>query len=666
MSEFNFAGSCWGLLLSAGLLLVLLQGASVAEPGVVSNIKVTSGNVEDVSSIESWKAALIKPGMSDEEKALAVWETVVKFRHQNSPPKEFRQIDDGDYCVHDAIKTFNVYGYGMCCCAASNVKSLARAAGMPARGRALHAHSLPEIFYDGSWHMFDGSFVNWFRNADGEVASFDDIFESVSPWYQMNRDFRGQRGKLQEFMQNGGWRAGPAVLASTDFIDEDGMLPGLTHGWHSLMAVYDGAINHPYEFGYSQGYRVNVRLRPGERLVRNWSNRGLHVNMDGAGGTPTLDGRVGEGYLKYAADYGDVAPGRVGNGTRTWTVPLDADVLETCALAFDNLGPGGLREATLCVASPERPGVFVLDMPSSYVYLGGQLRLGYTLGVGGALRVLFSRNNGLDWQEIYAKTGSGEFEQRVDMKPFVHRLYDYRLRFELEGKGTGFNMLNIRHDLQHSQRALPALVGGHNTVTFGAAPADESTVTLEGLPQPDVPRGMISALEYHPALDGVECTDKGFELADDGGTVTFAVETPGDMRRLRFGCFTLVATEDDGWDLLVSFDEGQSWADAGRAGGQVPGISQYVTFAEVPAGARRALVRFRGTRAGAAIIVELRIDADYATPHGGFRPVKVTYTWDEAGEPRSDTHVAETPGETYTITCGESPVMKSLVVELGE
>jgi len=665
MSEFHLAGMSWAIVLSAGILFVLVQAASGAEPSTVCNVKVVSDKIEDVSSIEAWKAAVIRPGMTDEEKALAVWETVVKFRHQNPPPKEFRHGEDGDFCVHDAIKTFNVYGYGMCCCAASNVKSLARAVGLPARGRALHAHSLPEVFYGGSWHVLDASFINYFRNADGEIASFEDIFESVAAWYQMNRDFRGRRGKLREFMKNGAWRAGPPIFTTTDFIDQDGMLPAGTHGWHSLMTVYDGEINHPWEFGYSQGYRLNVRLRPGERLVRNWSNRGLHVNMDGAGQAPDLDGRIGEGDLKYADDYGDIAPGRVGNGTRQWRVPLEAGVLERCSLEFENLRQGGLREPALCTASPDEPGVFVIDMPSSYVYLDGELRLGYTLGIDGAVRVLFSRNNGLDWREIYVKTGSGAWEQTVDLKPFIRRLYDYRLKFELAGKGTGLNMLEIRHDIQHSQRALPALGPGKNTITFSARPADESTVTVQGLPQPEVPYGMISALEYHPALEGVECTARGFEVTEDGGTVTFAVETPGEMRRLRFGCFTLAAAKEDGWDFLVSFDDGANWTAAGRAGGQVPGISRYVTFEDVPAGARRALVRFAGGRAGGAIMVEFRIDADYALMHGGFRPVAVTYLWQEAGERRRHEHVAREPEETYTIECGEAPVMRSLVMEPG-
>src|SRR5678810_1029062 len=66
------------------------KAAAPAAPagGVVSHIKVVSDKIEDVSSFESWKKSFIKDGMTDEQKAMAIWTTVVKFRHQDSPPYE--------------------------------------------------------------------------------------------------------------------------------------------------------------------------------------------------------------------------------------------------------------------------------------------------------------------------------------------------------------------------------------------------------------------------------------------------------------------------------------------------------------------------------------------------------------------------------------------------
>jgi hypothetical protein len=60
----------------------------------------------------------------------------------------------------------------------------------------------------------------------------------------------------------------------------------------------------------------------------------------------------------------------------------------------------------------------------------------------------------------------------------------------------------------------------------------------------------------------------------------------------------------------------------------------------------------------------VRIDADYKQPHGGFRPVKITYVWEEGGLEKKDVHVAANPAESYKITCPSKPEMKSITLEL--
>src|SRR5687768_15520352 len=148
------------LLVLAVLTSVARAAAGAEEPGVVSHVKVLSDKAPDVSSLEAWKRAYIKDGMSEREKALAVWETVVAFRHQDAPPREYLTADA---CVHDPIKNFNVYGYDQCCCASAQISALARFAGLDARGWAITAHSVPEVRVDGKWCMLDASLVNYFE-----------------------------------------------------------------------------------------------------------------------------------------------------------------------------------------------------------------------------------------------------------------------------------------------------------------------------------------------------------------------------------------------------------------------------------------------------------------------------------------------------------------------
>ncbi|MGB7157007.1 MAG: hypothetical protein WBD40_03005 [Tepidisphaeraceae bacterium] len=63
---------------------------------------------------------------------------------------------------------------------------------------------------------------------------------------------------------------------------------------------------------------------------------------------------------------------------------------------------------------------------------------------------------------------------------------------------------------------------------------------------------------------------------------------------------------------------------------------------------------------------DLRIDADYAEPAGGFKPVRITYAWNESGQAKTHEHIARTASETYAITCGPGTIVKSFAMELAD
>ncbi|MCS7192262.1 MAG: hypothetical protein NZ937_04670 [Armatimonadetes bacterium] len=631
--------------------------------GVVCNIKVISDKVPDVSSLEAWQSSFIKSDMSDEEKALTVWRSVVMLRHQDSPPTEFIE---GDGCVHDPIKVFNVYGYNMCCCASSNIAALARFIGLPARIWTIRAHVVPEVQWDGEWHMLDASLINYFRKPDGKIASVEEIITEVKAWYDAHPEYRDNEAKLRELQrQDGwtGWKRGPKLLANCPFYDQYGWLPAKTHGWYSTMLEYDGSVKFLYEPGYSLGYRVNNQLRPGERLVLNWFNKGLHVNMRDGNAPGCLNKQVGEGDLAYARDYGDVAPGRIGNGVREYNVPLADGTFRAGMLVAENLICKSETKAksspAVQVKDPTKPAILELRMPSSYVYLTGTLEFHPIVGKGGQIRVFFSDNNGLDWKEVVTVTETGE--RRVDLSLLVLRRYDYRLRFVLMGKGTGLERLKVSHDIQHSQRALPALGQGKNIVTVTVG-APEGTVTLQASTKIDWRGKNLVYTDFHPELEGIEPNLMRVEGSE--GKATFTITTPGDMVRLRIGLHYRARDQRDGWDVQVSFDDGETFQTVHRLAGPTPGMCDYIVVDKIPSGIRKALVRFVGQQRNTTCLFSLRIDADYREPFGGFRPVKVTYIWEEGGLEKRQSLLVTKPPQTFTINCESEPTMKSLVLEL--
>jgi hypothetical protein len=631
--------------------------------GVVSHVKVLSDRVEDVSTLQAWRQSFIDDALPDETKGLMVWHSAVKFILNDWPALEYIQNKD---MVVDPIKIMNVYGYTYCGPHAATVIGLARSAGLEARGWGINGHIVAEVYWDGDWHLLDSSLVNFFPDAGGSPASVREIVTAVTDWLDDNPGYGRDAEPLEAFqMADGGrgWTRGPRLLANSPFYSYWGWLPAQTHNWASAMREYDSVVlSEGYEMPYSLGYQVNIQLRPGERLTLNWSNNGLHVNMNEARFPADTARRMGEGTARHTPAFGDLAPGRIGNGTLEYKVPLSGGRILSSALRVENLGfasaDGGAPE--VYARSPEAPGILEIRMPSSYVFLTGRLRFSPVVQEGGAVRVLYSQNHGLDWIELARVTSS--VEQRVDLTPLVLRRYDYRLRFVLEGKGTGLDTLRIHHDIQHSQRALPALGRGLNTITFSSGP-QEGTITLEGSLDVEDRSKQVLWAEYRPRLQGIR-EKNGWEVEGRRGVATIPIETPGDLVRLRLTVSYRARDRRDAWEIGFSLDDGTSYRSVGRCGGPRLNYTCSFTVSGIPPKTRSALVRLVGEQWNATRIKNLRVDADFREPQGGFRPVRITYVWDEAGTERRHSHVAATPQDTYQIQVGKRFRMKSLVLEL--
>jgi hypothetical protein len=651
-----------GLLLSAVCLIA--PQASAADPaavGVVSHISVTSDKNQDVSSIDAWKASFIKPGMSEKEKAIAVWTSMVMFRQQSIPPTDYCSVEG---MPMDPIKTFNVYGYNMCNGASAGIIQLARQAGLEARGWGIQNHSVPEVKIDGKWSMFDSSLINYFEKPDGTIAGVEEISKAVDDFLAKHPEMRGDDKALTNFQKRNhwtGWKDGPELLAQCRFYDESGFWPAGTHGWSGTMIEYGKPQkNFIYEYGAALGYEVNLQLRKGERITRNWANAGLHVDKAAGKTIAVLNEKAGQGDLKYSPKFGDLGPGRIGNGTHEYDVPLADPYFEKGFLQVENMTQraAGAGNAIVRVENPQKAGVLIVRMPSSYVYLGGALSLDAVVGSGGSIAVSLSNNNGLDWKPLTQITSSGM--QKVDLSKQILRLYDYRLKLDFSGAGTGLRAMKIVNDIQHSQRALPVLDRGDNQITFKAGPP-EGTVTIEGSTRPEFKGKALFYTDFHPTVKNIAAD---FVRPSGGvGELTFPIETPGDISRIRIGAHYRARGVKDVWEISASFDDGKSWKPIGKLQGPYPGYSTTLALTDIPPGSRKALVKIAGTEKNTLVLFDLRIDADYREPAGGFSPIKVTYTWTEDGQEHQDVHVAKTADEKFTIKCAGKPTMKSIVLE---
>jgi hypothetical protein len=369
---------------------------------------------------------------------------------------------------------------------------------------------------------------------------------------------------------------------------------------------------------------------------------------------PGVDG------MAYATAYGDLTTGRVGNGQHEYDVPLSEKGCAGGALVADNLAwsaeDGGAP--AMRVRDAAAPAILIIRMPSSYVYLGGSCALSAVVGSGGRIAIAGSDNNGLDWRELGECTKNEE--RTIDLKPLAYRRYDYRIRITCTGAGTGLASLRMTNDIQHSQRALPTLDKGANAVSVRAG-AQEGTIVIEGSTNPAAAKGkQLAYSDFHPVVNGLK--DPSLMMTAGSGDVTFPVEAPGELTRIRIGCFYRARDAADGWDVQVSYDDGKTFASAGTLAGPAQGMSSYFT-AVAPAGKRTARVRFVGKQRNTTCLFGVRISADYLEPRGGFAPLRVTYVYDEAGAEKRAVRVVRSEQDSYTIECSEKPKMKSLVLE---
>lgn len=653
--------------------LLIVKGVSPATafdgPGVVSFVKVLSDKVPDLSSLEAWQAAYIRPGMSEEEKALAAWKTTWTFQHQDVPPNDYIHPEAN---VSDALKLFNIYGYSYCGMATANVETLARHVGLQARSWTVNHHVVPEVLCDGQWRMLDASQICWFPKPDGKAASLEEVKGAVTAWLNEHQDLKSNDDRLREYHKADGWtgwRRGPDLLSRCPSYDKMGWLPSGHTGWYAQMQQFDGANDTPFlwEPGYSTGYQVNIQLRSGERLTRNWFNKGQHINALDDRGAPGCLADDDLALKRYDGPMGgSLAPGRVGNGTHEYTVPLANGAFRGGVQQSVNLActADDRQRPAVRVREAGRDGVLVFRMACSYVYLGGELLLHPVLGPGGSVVVAVSDSNGETWKDAARFTEPGA--QKVDLKPFIGRRYDFLIRCTLKGAGTGIDLLKAVCAIQHSQRVLPALGQGENTITFSAGPP-HGTVTFEPTLCKEFKDKQAWLEDYKPEARGVELHNSGI-VFDPTGEVVFKLKAPGDVMRLRLNSNHRLRDERDVLECQASFDGGRTWKALGTWKGALPGVGQKEVRAacvdEVPAGTREVRIKYRCLeRRNTVMLFGLRFDADYREPHGGFAPVKVVYRWEEQGGQKESVHRANKKHEVWKINCIEKPLMKSIIIE---
>ena len=98
-------------------------------------------------NVEEIVASAVTPGMTEAEKAFALWFQEIQYRHHS--PGDNNELGD-------PVKVFNVYGYNTCGNDSICLATLWHKAGLKAAPARALGHCISQAFYDNRWHFYDG------------------------------------------------------------------------------------------------------------------------------------------------------------------------------------------------------------------------------------------------------------------------------------------------------------------------------------------------------------------------------------------------------------------------------------------------------------------------------------------------------------------------------
>ncbi len=416
---------------------LLTRGAEPLPRGVVDGAWVTTDQTVDCSSYESILKDVIKPGMTEEQKAIALYNFYRQrvYHYVNMPESR------------DPIKCINVIGNTLCGSQGTCMKGLLTEAGIKARVVSGPGHTFYEAYYDGKWHGYD-TFMNFYvftRGPNRNVASYEEL------------------------------KNDPTL--ATKAVEEGRAAPGYLPCGDTPACFINGVKENNY---MPQKLNWNVkdyRLRTGEEIVRSWWPEGKALPGTAGKNDKTPYHGCGardqkaESYLfKFWEPYGILKYERKSisyrhyfNGRMNYAPDLTGDKYRQGVLSEKGV------HATPQGLAGEGEVVFAVHCP---FYISGSTLTFETAtpGAGDVVEVSASLD-GKQWTAI-AATNASAGRSQVELDQIVVKrqvgLHAYQVRFALKGKAV-LKRFYLSTVFTHNAMAAPHLMPGKNNVTLTVA-----------------------------------------------------------------------------------------------------------------------------------------------------------------------------------------------------
>jgi Transglutaminase-like superfamily len=393
-------------------------------------------------SVETILASVLRPGMTDAEKAIAIWvfcSSIEVQCHDNNrrvgplyPDDKSQPSRNGFQERGNPVKAVNSYYCSGCQYSATNLVVLLRHAGLTARAVWIcplgqyECHCVAEVWYDGGWHLFDPERRSFYLNGDNRtIASYAALHKKPGLAARTHdggfaAKYRAMRSHAKEYEMN----YPPSVMP----VDPD---------WVDTMSM---------------------TLRPGEKFIWLWND-------------------VDKFLLGLNPRNKNNRPYRLANGKMIYRPNLRDANFRTGILSEENI--------KTTVEDGRKPSIHS-DIPGATSFVSYKVKTPYPI-VGGIVGGRFYRKsksdicqiyisvNNNDWTKVASVDTTGEIEKYLSVDNFLPTknggpIYECYLKYEFSAaadpEDVGIDQVYLEFDVQMSEAGLPSLSVGKNRVSY--------------------------------------------------------------------------------------------------------------------------------------------------------------------------------------------------------
>jgi len=446
------------LALAAVAVLVL---SSLASAQTIVNPRITINNSIDCSSAGEVVKQIVKPDMTDEQKAIACWRFMLDHFYHWFPPVE----DNSAEPVRDFAKAINSYGYSPCFGNAPVLTDLWEACGFKTRSWTITGHSIPEVFYGNAWHMLDADARAWHRKADGQIASVEELAHDA-------KLFTEPKEKSDPYYPFGAPDVAIAPLVPWGKPDK-------------MMNLYlSTGDNYRYNKRAVAGHAMYLALRQGETLTLSPENVGKWFVFSGLPKDMVWKNArlADEQPVETKLDKGPVdVSGKItyGSGTLNWAPDFKKIKQEDLLwLGSENVQ---LKDGKLSAVDAAKPAVAVFRVYCPWVLVEGKCYVDKSFD-----KAEISTDGGVSWVAPTEKTPCGDkcggtqcfsFPTIVPFPASTKAPAEGGNASGAKGATAPVAFVEFENTFQVAPLSLPKLVPGRNTIKVYRGP-DEGVVQL--------------------------------------------------------------------------------------------------------------------------------------------------------------------------------------------